>query len=642
MMYPNCQASSADSAHWQSNDLLPLAGDTPPLRPLWRNPLPAAFLIAGLILAFQLGMTLLQPSWRVSATDWLRAVLAWLGLLVLSFTSLRLTHMRRPESLAWWMISAGFLMYAIAQTLWAVEEQVIFPDNVPSPWWSDLFYLLQYPCYFLALTMLPRVLPGEQPVVTRMKMILDCLLVMAAATALSWYFLLEPIYIKSSQSLFGKITSLAYPIGDLGMFFGLVLVLVYRRPIERSVLALLMGAVAYLTLADSWSASMALHASYLGGNPPDVFWMTCYLLFPLAGLVQFHLAQRETTAQPGQPQVSPPQALAGGVFMGSLRFLFPFVVALLAGGIIIVQATVQSDVPNSPLISLAVAFGLVILVIARQELTFLECEHWRHEREVARANELAALREAQQQMDTFLGMASHELKTPLSSIKLGLQVQARRLRRLAQRDGKMMIDLEPILEGLTRAGYQEQRLELLVNDLLDVTRIQAGKLELRPEWTDLVDITRAAVEEQQQARPNRAILLRLPADLHIPVYADANRIEQVVTNYLTNALKYTPEDRPIAVGIEKREQQACVWVRDEGPGLPPEEHPLIWERFHRARGIEVQSGTGIGLGLGLHICRTIIERHQGQVGVESSPGKGSTFWFTLPLDTSSEDAHLAV
>lgn len=642
-MSHHCQARSGTSARGQSNHLRPLMRNTQPFKPRWRTHLLlSAFLIAVLLLAFQVGMTLLQPSWRVSATDWLRAALAWLELLVVVLTSLWLTQKRRCESLAWWMISAGLLLYAIAQNLWAVGEQVIFPNHVPSPWWSDLFYLLQYPCFFLALALLPRALPGEQSIVTRGKLLLDCLLVMAAATALSWYFLLEPLYLQSSQSLLSKITTLAYPFGDLGVLFGLVLVLVYRRPLERGVLVLLLGAVVSLTLADSWSASITLHASYLGGNPPDIFWMLCYLLFPLAGLIQCCLAQRQIIAQRAQKpeqnlRTSLLESRAGGALIGSLRFLLPFVAALLAGGVIIAQALVNSSASTSPLIPFAVVFGLLVLVIARQELTFLEGEHWRREREVARNNELAALKESKQQMDTFLGMASHELKTPLSSIKLGLQVQARRLLRLAQLDGKTMTDFEPILEGLARAEGQEQRLERLVNDLLDVSRIQAGKLEFRLEWTDLAGITRIAVEEQQQAMPNRPILLRFPADLSVPIYADANRIEQVMTNYLTNALKYSPEDCPIEVGIQEQEQQVRVWVRDEGPGLPPEEQQLIWERFHRARGIEVQSGTGIGLGLGLHICRTIIERHQGQVGVESLPGQGSTFWFTLPRGTSCQD-----
>jgi signal transduction histidine kinase len=632
MTYRNCRSRTSGSSRWQSNALLPSAVRPYLLKSLWRDPfLLSTFLIAGLLTAFQLDVALSQPSWRVWATDWLRATLAWLELLVLVLISLWLSRTRRHESAAWWMFSAGVLVYAIAQTLWGIGE-VTSPDQVAFPGWPDLFYLLQYPCFFLALTLLPRSLPWGQSAVTRVKVILDCLLVMAAATTLSWYFLLAPIYERSSQSLPGKATSLAYPVGDLGVLFGLVLVLAYRRPVERGVLLLLIGAIAYLALGDSLCSITDLHAArYVSGGFPDLFWMACYLLFPLAGLVQFRRAQREVTAQRNQKLHTPPsEPTPVGAIAGSLRFLLPFVAALLAGWIIVVQATVHSGAPTSPLIPLAVVFGLLILVIARQELTFLEGERWRREREAARTNELLALQEANQRMDTFLGMASHELRTPLANIKLGLQLHVRRAWRLAQRTGDLVAEFETILEGFARVEHQELRLERLVNDLLDVSRIQAGKLELHSEWTDLVRITRAAVEEQRQAAPNRAILLQCPTDLRVPTYADAGRIEQVVTNYLTNALKYSPEDRPVEVGLSVDTWQARVWVRDEGPGLPPEEQERIWERFHRASGIEVQSGTGVGLGLGLHICRTIIEWHEGHVGVESRPGVGSTFWFTLP------------
>jgi signal transduction histidine kinase len=196
--------------------------------------------------------------------------------------------------------------------------------------------------------------------------------------------------------------------------------------------------------------------------------------------------------------------------------------------------------------------------------------------------------------------------------------------------------LQPVLEQHQRTGYQVARLERLVNDLVDVSRIQAGKLELRPEPADLVAILREAVEEQQQAAPERTISLQCPADLEVPVVADSGRIEQVVTNYLTNALKYSTAARPVEVGAQVEQQHARVWVRDQGPGLPVEERERIWERFHRVPGIEVKSGTGVGLGMGLHICRTIIQQHGGQVGVESTPGQGSTFWFTLPIGVPAE------
>jgi PAS domain S-box-containing protein len=259
-----------------------------------------------------------------------------------------------------------------------------------------------------------------------------------------------------------------------------------------------------------------------------------------------------------------------------------------------------------------------------------------------RASELA-LAETKVQMDTFLGIASHELKTPLTSLKLSLQLSERRLRRLILgesgpngTDGEAGL-LQGALEQLSRTGHQVQRIEALVNDLVDVSRIQAGRLELRKEQTDLVLLVREAVEVQREATHGRSIQLQHTGALTAPVSADAGRIEQVVTNYLTNALKYSPPDRPVEVGITIAHQQARVWVRDHGPGLPMGEQERIWERFHRVQGVEVQSGTGVGLGLGLYISRMIVERHQGQVGVESIPGQGATFWFTLPLSSSVKE-----
>ncbi|HEU5201020.1 MAG TPA: HAMP domain-containing sensor histidine kinase, partial [Ktedonobacterales bacterium] len=191
--------------------------------------------------------------------------------------------------------------------------------------------------------------------------------------------------------------------------------------------------------------------------------------------------------------------------------------------------------------------------------------------------------------------------------------------------------LVPAQESLTRVNQQVGRLERLVNDLLEVSRIRAGKLDLRLEPLDLAALLRQAVEDQQVAS-SRTIRLRLPTSLPGPVVADAERIEQVLTNYLTNALKYSPAEVPVEVGLEVDAQQGVrVWVHDAGPGIPSAEQEHIWERFHRVSGIEVQSGSGVGLGLGLSICREIIERHHGQVGVQSAPGEGSTFWFTLPL-----------
>jgi signal transduction histidine kinase len=249
-----------------------------------------------------------------------------------------------------------------------------------------------------------------------------------------------------------------------------------------------------------------------------------------------------------------------------------------------------------------------------------------------------ALRESNQQMIDFLSLASHELRTPLTSIFGNYQLAQRHLGRLLTRaasaaqlaEEEMTGQLLLMRQDLQRGEQQARLMNRLVGDMLEVSRIQSDRIALRPSDCDLVAIVRDAVEAQELAWPNRTIALRLPDEIPVSLQADADRIGQVVANYLTNALKYSPADQLVEVHLRVASSEAELRVRDHGPGLSEAEQTHIWERFHRVPGIEVQDGSGAGLGLGLYISRTIIERHQGQVGIESAPGQGSTFWFTLP------------
>jgi signal transduction histidine kinase len=282
----------------------------------------------------------------------------------------------------------------------------------------------------------------------------------------------------------------------------------------------------------------------------------------------------------------------------------------------------------------AVSVGLVLVVGMHISLVVGQVARRSRARQEAEM-QARVLRETQTQMETFLAMAGHEMKTPLTYIKLSLQSMRRRLEKLVRTNSRTPEDFSqkvtPMLQEFAHTDQQVALMERLVNDMLDVSRIRAGRLDLHYEFADLGMIVGQAVNEQRQVAPRRTLLLQLPEAQPVPVYADADRLAQVVTNYLTNALKYSPVEQPVLVGLDVVGHQVRVWVRDQGPGLPPEEQARIWECFHRVQGIEVQSGNGVGLGLGLHICRIIIEHHQGQVGVESTPGQGSTFWFTLPL-----------
>jgi PAS domain S-box-containing protein len=270
--------------------------------------------------------------------------------------------------------------------------------------------------------------------------------------------------------------------------------------------------------------------------------------------------------------------------------------------------------------------------IAKLAALVLERGRLVREREDAHARELA-LRETNRQMDEFLSIASHELRTPLTSIRANVQLTVRRLTALFQEEERLTPErLESVQSLLERANRQTQLLDRLVGDLLDVSRIQANRLELRMERCDLIGIVRDAVVQQRMAWPGRPITLKTP-NRRVPVVADADRIGQVVANYLTNALKYSAAEKPVHVTLDLHDATARVAVRDAGPGLTPEQQRTIWDRFQRVEEIQVQAGSGVGLGLGLYITKTIVERHGGQVGVESTPGDGSMFWFTLPVAT---------
>jgi len=184
---------------------------------------------------------------------------------------------------------------------------------------------------------------------------------------------------------------------------------------------------------------------------------------------------------------------------------------------------------------------------------------------------------------------------------------------------------------LDRAERHVNILIRLVRDLVEVSRIQTGKLELQMAPSNLADIVDEVVADYRDNVPDRVIQLNHAEGTVVPIMADAIRVSQVVSNYLSNALKYSEADRPVEVRLEILASEVRVSVRDEGTGLSREQQEHIWERFYRVPDVEVQNGSGVGLGLGLHISRTIIEEQGGHVGVESSPGEGSTFWFTLPL-----------
>jgi PAS domain S-box-containing protein len=285
---------------------------------------------------------------------------------------------------------------------------------------------------------------------------------------------------------------------------------------------------------------------------------------------------------------------------------------------------------------------MLAAAIAKLATLLVERERLVRERAAAQARALT-LQDVNRKLDNFLGIASHELRTPLTSVKINIQMALKLLRTLTEGQNLSLAEIHAVAvrahELLDRADHQFSRQNRLITDLLEATRLGSRRLDMHREPVDLADVVQNVVAEQRANNPDREITTSLVTG-PVPVVADVDRIGQVVTNYLTNALKYSSADAPVSVWLRVRGSVAKVSVRDRGQGLPPEEQGRVWKRFYRVESIHELSGSSVGLGLGLFLCKMIIDQHGGQVGLLSKPGRGATFWFALPLaqDASVHDS----
>lgn len=229
--------------------------------------------------------------------------------------------------------------------------------------------------------------------------------------------------------------------------------------------------------------------------------------------------------------------------------------------------------------------------------------------------------ELEKRKDEFIAIASHELKTPVTSIKLYTQLLHRKFQKL--KDVKSA-------DSIAKMDTQVNKLSALINDLLDVTKIEEGKLQFNFEVFDLSELIDEISEEMQLTTKHNIEKKLKQGNL---VEADRERIGQVITNIISNAIKYSPEANRIIVTSSRRDSTAQVSIKDFGAGLSENDQKKVFDRFNRAR--QDAKGGLPGLGLGLYISREIIKRHKGQIWLESRKGRGTTFHFSLPLKNIS-------
>ena len=255
-------------------------------------------------------------------------------------------------------------------------------------------------------------------------------------------------------------------------------------------------------------------------------------------------------------------------------------------------------------------------------------------RDITRRKQLEKEREAQNERlkeldylkSCFVGAVSHELRTPLTTIRGYAEFLEEDVGGTLE--GSHRDYVRQILEGTAR-------MERLVDDLLDFAKLESGDFKLVPHACDLAAMVTTTVQALGPAARERGLALTATAPAALPLRGDAGRIEQVLTNLVGNALKFTPPGGQVRVTATADGAHARVEVRDTGCGIAPEHLPHLFERFYQASpGTTRQAG---GIGLGLSICRALVEAHGGAIGVASEPGAGAAFWFTLPVAAPADE-----
>lgn len=225
--------------------------------------------------------------------------------------------------------------------------------------------------------------------------------------------------------------------------------------------------------------------------------------------------------------------------------------------------------------------------------------------------------EREARRNEFISMVVHELKTPITSLKGYSQLLGRRCERMGDADGMQLA---------SRMDQQVKRLTGLIDDLLDINRMEGDRLRLRASEFAFDDLVEEVMADIQLTTEQHTLVKEGQTDATIQ--GDRERIGQVLTNLLTNAIKYAPESEKIVIKLARDEQSVIASVQDFGPGIPDEQQAHVFEPFYR---VEEQGSTASGLGLGLTIAANLIKRHQGKIWVESEEGAGTTFSFTLPF-----------
>jgi signal transduction histidine kinase len=510
-----------------------------------------------------------------------------------SYAALRATNRLRR---AWFILALGAAALGIGNLIYTyiAYEGVALP--FPSA--ADAFYLVSYPLSVAGILSFPSA-PGRNA--TRSRALLDGATIAVSLFFISWALGLGTVYESSSSAdLLTKSVGLAYPIGDVFIATALLVAISRARHSMRIPLLLILCGLGLGAIADSafafGTASGSLSVA-LGTVIAATFVMD-YLILGLGALYPATTSQAE--AEEGE--------------IGLARASFPWISALAVAvttGLILATGGELDGFLAYPAACLFVLLMASQLITYRDSLSLLR----KSEETEAQVEKLSLAK------SEVMSIVSHEFRNALVGIQ-GFSEMMRDQDLPAEDVKSFSSDIYDDSERLTR----------MINEMLDLDRLEAGRVELDLAPVDLNVKVREAVERARVSSKKCTIETSLDAALPL-VMADADRLFQVISNLLSNAIKYSPDGGEVLITTTREDGKVAIAVKDHGRGMPPEGLKKLFQRYER---VDENEGRKIsGTGLGLVIAREIVEMHAGKIWVESTVGKGSEFIFTIPIPASS-------
>ena len=572
------------------------------------------------------------------------------------------------------LLSLGILSYIIGQGIWTYNENIAhLPVLFPS--WADVGYLASYPFLLLAILFLPH---RPLPIQTRLRVFLDGLLIMVGVVTFSWYFVLGPTILHGADTVAGQIIGTAYPLAALVLIFCLLLLAARSHDLEMQPMVLLLAlALIIIVITNSVYDYLELHKMYATGGLLDVGWPLGYMLIGLgARAMQEYLVSRRLSTAPAPapvPSLEKSESIGRPVLLRGALIPLLFVSAVFL--LLVWTKYVGANTGLEAQVSLGVTILLGLMVV-RQVLVIQETINrnrllYKTQEDLQARNE--ALHQAYEELeeqarieaafeeqrrlnemkDQFVLNVSHELRTPLTQVYGYLELletyhntltsdkQVEYIRKATQGCEALMPLIDTILDAARTGSHTiyPQVQELLVTDLVHEVLEQFEPLQRQDHPVSRRRVLRrpSKITFEPLQRQDHPISLEITEGL--VVQADRQFVCQVLRNLLQNAFKYTPLHTTVRVVATRYDpftqhpgssSQVCICVQDTGPGIPPEDIPLLFGKFVRLK--RDLAGSVRGTGLGLYISKQLVEAMGGSIWVESSgiAGQGSRFCFTLP------------